>query len=270
MSIEPPTGPSIATGGLPQFEVEPDVEPLRLDDLVIEPEAKSSPESTAPPMESGSTPLDLDLMGVGLPEQEAPPAPAFGPGVFFEQSFDDEVVGAMPDHWEGTQETYSFASLKVADESPALHSTRCLRFEKTEGAGSAYYSCQFPDATGQVAIEFDLRCDKKNKFLLGLYVEKDRDFRQSIHTTIHQPDAAGNASLRIQGEAVPYEMGTWRRIRCVVNLTTGRLSGYVNGETVLDNIRLTKCPRSLNTLSIRDNITTTGVLLIDNIQISRV
>jgi hypothetical protein len=210
-------------------------------------------------------------MGVGAAEGEASPptAAATAPGIFFEQSFDDEVVGSPPNNWRGSEEKYEYASLTVSDTSPAKDTGRCLRFEKTDGVGSAYYSCSFPDATGQVEVEFDLRCDRKNKFLLGFYVEKDGDFRQSVHTIIHQPESEGAASLRVQGEAIPYEMGTWRRIRYVANLSTGRLSAYVDGETVLDNIRLTNCPRSLNTLSIRDNIPTTGVLLIDNIKIAR-
>jgi cell division septation protein DedD len=262
-----------AAGTVPQFDVEPEIEPLRLEDMDIKTdivEAPSAPsESSLPPVGPESAPLDLDLMGVGLVEPEAPPAPGHAPGVFYEQSFEDEVIGAVPQNWHGAQESYSFATLKVAEESPAANSKRYLRFEKTEGIGSAYYSCQFPDATGQVVIEFDLRCDSKNKFLLGFYIEKDGDFRQCIHASIRQNEATGAAFLRIYGEEIPYEMGTWRHIKYVVNLMTGRLSGSVNGETVLDNIRLTNCPRSLNTLSIRDNIPTTGVLLIDNIRIAR-
>jgi len=258
-----------APSGIPTLEIEPDVVPLRLDDLLIEGEAKAPAASTAPPVETEATPLDLDMMGVGLPEQEGPATAAFAAGVFYEQSADNEPVGATPSNWKGAQESYTFASLKVGEDTPAPNSTRYLRFEKTEGVGSAYYSCQFPDATGQVAVEFDLRCDQKNKYLLGFYVEKDGDFRQSIHTIVHQPEGKGTASLRVQGEAVSYEMGTWRHIKYVVNLSSGRLSGYVDGKVVLDNIRLTNCPRSLNTLSIRDNIPTTGVLLIDNIRIAR-
>ncbi|KPL11509.1 hypothetical protein AMJ85_03590 [candidate division BRC1 bacterium SM23_51] len=249
--------------------IETEAEPLRLDDFVIEPEERGPEEISAPPVETETTPLDLDLMGVGLAEAEAPPSPpGVAPGVFCEQSFDDEVVGSTPSNWTGEQESYEFASLVVADDSPAPNSTRCLRFEKTDGIGSALYSRKFPDATGQVAIEFDLRCDRKNKLMLGFYVEKDGDFKQSIYITI-LTDVEGTAFLRLQGETVPYEMGTWRHIKYLVNLSTGRLSGYVDGETVLDNIRLTNCPRSLNTLSIRDNIPTTGVLLIDNIRIAR-
>ena len=52
-------------------------------------------------------------------------------------------------------------------------------------------------------------------------------------------------------------------------LSTGRLSGYVDDQRVIDNIRLMNCPRVLNTLSIRDNIPTTGTLLIDNVKVSR-
>jgi len=266
------TSKPVTAGGLPQFAVEPEAIPLRLDDLLVEGEAKGPAVGPAPPVGGESTPLDLDMMGISVAaeEEEGPPPAAFGAGVFYEQSFDNEAIGTVPNNWKGAQESYEFASLKVAGDTPAPNSTRYLRFEKTEGIRSAYYSCQFPDATGQVAIEFDLRCDQKNKFLLGFYVEKDRDFRQCIHASIRQNEATGAAFLRIYGEEIPYEMGTWRHIKYVVNLTTGRLSGYVDGTIVLDNIRLTNCPRSLNTLSIRDNVPTTGVLLIDNIRISRV
>ncbi|MCX8036925.1 MAG: SPOR domain-containing protein [Candidatus Sumerlaeia bacterium] len=268
--------PQGSTSHVPTFEMEPEIAPLRLDELTGEVESTAPAGiSGEPPLPVESIPLDLEMMGVGTAEPEAPPesqparAGGFAPGVFYEQLFDDEPDGAMPRNWEGSQESYGFASLKVVSESPAPNSAKCMKFEKTDGVGSAYYSCKFPDATGQVAIEFDLCCDRKNKFLLGFYVEKDGDFRQSVHTIVHQPDAGGAASLRIQGEPVPYEMGTWRHIKYIVNLTGGRLTGVVNGETILDNIRLTNCPRTLNTLSIRDNIPTTGVLRIDNIRITR-
>jgi uncharacterized protein YoxC len=213
--------------------------------------------------------LDLDLMGSELPAGAAPETPAALSDVFFEQTFDTEALGAMPEGWGGSEPRYSFATLTVSNDTPAPGSMRCMRFSKDEGTGSAYYSCRFPDATGQVVIEFDLRCDRKNKFLLGFYIEKDGDFRESIHTIINQPDAQGAASLRMQGETVPYQIGTWRRIKYAVNLSTGRLSGFVDGQMVIENIRLMNCPRVLNTLSIRDNIPTTGTLLIDNVKVSR-
>jgi len=263
-----PVGPRLGTA-LPTFDIEPELEPLRLDDLIAEGEIKvPAPAAPESPLQPETVPLDLDLMGVGVAQPEAPPTAERKLGIFYEQAFESEPVGAMPKNWE-PPEQYGFASLVVAEDSPPPNAKRYVKFEKTEGSGSACYSCRFPDATGQVAIEFDLRCDHKNKFLLGFYVEKDGDFRQSIHTLVHQAEPDKPASLGLQGEKTPYVMGTWPHIKYVVNLSTGRLSGYVNGTIVLDNVRLTNCPRSLNTLSIRDNIPTVGVLKIGNIRIAR-
>lgn len=260
---------SISLGDEPPTAEAPSSALEELDGLPSGGDLDISEALTPPPAEVESTPIDLDMIGVEMPAGEAAPQASGGAGVFHAQAFDDEAVGSAPKGWTGGEDEYDFASLTVGNETPAGDSGGYLKFEKPDGKGSAYYSCKFPDATGQVEIEFDLRCDEKNKFLLGFYVEKDGDFRQSIHTIVHQPDTAGGASLRVQGEAIPYEMGSWRHVKYLVNLSTGRLTGYVDGETVLDDIRLTNCPRSLNTLSIRDNIPTTGVLLIDNIRIAR-
>ncbi|MBM3335837.1 hypothetical protein FJY63_14355, partial [Candidatus Sumerlaeota bacterium] len=179
-----PVGPKIASAISP-LDIEPELEPLRLDELIAEGETKVPPPPGGElPGEPRTLPLDLDLMGVGAVGPEAPPITGQKTGVFYEQSFEVEAVGAMPRNWEASEQ-YSFASLVVADDTPPPNAKRYLKFEKTEAAGSATYSCRFADATGQVAIEFDVRCDNKNKFLLGFYVEKDGDFRQSIHTLIH-------------------------------------------------------------------------------------
>jgi hypothetical protein len=41
----------------------------------------------------------------------------------------------------------------------------------------------------------------------------------------------------------------------------------VDNDLVADNVKLASPPRSLNSLSIRDNLATLGVLLVDNIKI---
>src|SRR5690606_20517023 len=140
--------------------------------------------------------------------------------------------------------------------------------EKAEGAGSATYHLSFPPAKGRVVAEFDIRCDEKNKFLLGVYLERDEDFKQSIHTIVHQLDPNAPASLRIQGEAVPYQLGTWSRIRYDADLINGTLDCYMDDEHVVKAVHLPVTPEFVNTLSIRDNLATTGTLYLDNIRIS--
>ncbi len=187
--------------------------------------------------------------------------------VVYEQGFDDEEVGASPRGWNGE---YEYASLEVVDETPAPDSKHCLRFEKKTGAGSAYYYCRFPDVTGVVQIEFSLRCDDKNKYLLGVYIEKDGDFRQSIHTIIHRTEAQTTPSLRIHGEPVPYLFGSWHKIKYIIDLNDGTLDGYVDDKQVAKRVHLASNPKRLNTISIRDNLATTGILKLDNIRITRV
>lgn len=187
-----------------------------------------------------------------------------GPAVVFEESFDNEPTGSTPANWRGE---YDYATLSITESDEPGHA-KCLVFSKTEGVGSATYHLTFPNASGRVTAEFDIRCDEKNKFLLGFYLEKDEDFKQSVHTIIHQLDPSSPASLRLQGEATPYSMGTWKHVRFEVDLVAGTTTGYLDGEKVVDSAVLASPPEYLNTLSIRDNLATTGTLYLDNIRIT--
>jgi hypothetical protein len=145
-----------------------------------------------------------------------------------------------------------------------------MRFEKKTGSGSAYFACRFPDAGGKVLVEFDLKCEDKNKYLLGFYIEKDEDFRHSIHTVVHKDAGKGDkVTLRLQNESAPYALGEWVKVRFHIDLTRHLVDGYVNDKPVAIGVRLVSRPKVVNTLSIRDNLLTEGVLHIDNIRISR-
>jgi hypothetical protein len=189
-----------------------------------------------------------------------------GRGVIFQQNFDEEAPEEQPSAWGGE---YEYATLTVDRSIAASNTGQSLKFEKRTGAGSASYVCRFPKASGQVRIEFDIRCDDKNKYLLGFYIEKDEDFKQSIHTIIHRMDSKSTPSLRVQGEPVPYEFGTWRHMTYELNLQAGMVTAYVDGEQVIKDARLPTAPSYVNTLSIRDNLATTGVLYLDNITVTR-
>lgn len=208
----------------------------------------------------------IDIPKPPQPKVSAPAAEMMD-GIIFSQDFDSEPDGVKPQNWKGD---YDFASLIVTNQNPAPNSTKCMKFEKKTGSGSAYYSYKFPDASGVLGVEFDLRCDNKNKYLLGFYIEKDEDFRQSIHTIIHRTDSNTEPSLRIQGQPTPYKLQEWCRIKYIINLLEGTVDGYVNDKLIANRIRLATRPKSINTLSIRDNLATTGILYIDNIKIYRI
>jgi sporulation related protein len=191
-------------------------------------------------------------------------------GIIFEQNFENDAVGDQPSNWKGD---YNYASLKVNDEFPSPNSKKCIVFDKQKGAGSAFYSCHFPDTQGEIGIEFDFRCDKKNKYLLGFYIEKDEDYRYSVHTIVQYIDSGKKntkPSLRIQGKPTPYNWGDWCQMKYIVNLDKSTVDGYINGKLLSDGERLASCPSSLNTISIRDNLATVGKLMIANIRIYKV
>ena len=220
---------------------------------------------------------DLALSGLGgadagRSEMDELEMPAFvqpagvDTATVFAQGFDDEPTGVQPANWDGQ---YDYASLTVDESDPAPGSSKALKFEKRTGAGGASYSCTFPKASGRVIVEFDIRCDDKNKYLLGFYLEKDGDFKQSIHTVVHRLDSRSQPSLRIHGEPVPYELGTWRRVKYDINLVAGTVAADIDGQRLVDDNKLVSPPPYLNTLSIRDNLATTGVLMLDNIRVTR-
>ena len=193
-----------------------------------------------------------------------PPAPKLEDGVYFTQDFDAEPLDAQAQGWQGE---YDYASLTVVEDADGDTPRRCLKFEKRTGSGSANYVCRFPKAAGRVIVEFDIRCDDKNKYLLGFYVEKDEDFKQSVHTIVHRTDSKTQPTLRIQGEPVPYNLGSWCHLKYDMNLLAGLVTAFVDGKQVVRDAKLPTNPAFVNTLSIRDNLATTGVLYLDNIKI---
>lgn len=182
---------------------------------------------------------------------------------FFQQDFQDEEVGQSPKNWDGN---YDYASLLVAEDS----GQRCMKFDKASGTGSALFQCKFPNAGGRVGVEFDMRCDHKNKYLLGFYIEKDADFRHSVHTVVHRDLAnPDNITLRLQNETAPYQLNHWVHIKFLIDLPRSIVDASIDGKQVALGVRLTSKPNVVNTLSIRDNLATEGTLLIRNIEIYR-
>lgn len=181
-----------------------------------------------------------------------------------ELNFEGETVGQMPNGWEGD---YPYSTLTVQADTPVKGTHQYICFTKKEGTGKALYTYRFGAVSGLVGIEFDLRCNDKNKFLLGFYVEKDGDFQQSIHTKILRSEAQTTPTIHMQGEPAPYLLGSWTHIKYLVDLKTGKLNGYIDSTHVVRDLPLQQIPDYINTLSIRDNINTTGILLLANIKV---
>lgn len=184
-----------------------------------------------------------------------------------DQDFEDDAPGSRPSGWEGD---YPYASLTVQADTPPRGSLQYLCFEKREGSGKACFSRRFAPVSGKVGIEFDLRCNDKNKFLLGVYIENDGDFQKAIHTKILRSEAQTTPTIHMQGESAPYLLGSWAHIKYVVDLKEGKLNSYIDNTHVGRDLPLEANPGSLNMISIRDNINTTGVLLLDNIKIYQI
>jgi len=277
------SSPPSTAGATPESAPADDLVSLNFDEETA-PAATSSSASSSTPA-GGSSAMDADLEALlkgtfaGASESEsanigdqvlasgaagAAAASKSQPAIVFAQDFASAESGSTPEGWRGE---YDYATLSVADLNEAGHS-KVLMFEKNEGAGSATYHLSFPKASGKVIAEFDLRCDQKNKFLLGVYFEKDEDFKQSIHTIVHQLDPNAPATLRVQGESAPYEMGTWSHLRFEVDLNNGTIDAYMDDNHIVKGTALTVVPEYINTLSIRDNLATTGTLYLDSIRVS--
>lgn len=261
-SGESPKRPSLATPK-PAAKSDKADSGLSLDFLFDENEKKeekdqrSSTEFVVPP------PPDSD---VDIPAGSSADFKADDPKVVFAQDFSGEDEGKQPSGWSGD---YDYASLQVVSDDSRANS-KCLRFEKSEGTGSALYTLKFPEAGGRFIVEFDIRCDEKNKYLLGFYLEKDGNFRQSISTIVHRTNSKANPTLRLQNESTPYEFGQWSSVKFDIDLPRHLVDGFVDEKPVLTAARLTQAPKVINSMSIRDNLATTGTLLIRDIKVYRV
>lgn len=276
-----------AGGAAPASSTDSVYESISLDDLNIDfdvskPEPLES-KATAPglgdldfrigsPADDQSATLELpggNPLTAGLdfgPAGGGPGALEESGSAVLEQHYADEPIGAMPQGWTG--ENTDYASLQVA-EDPADSDGKCLQFRKTEGRAPTSFSCRFPDVSGRVRVDFDLRCDEKNKHLLGIYIEADNDFRRSVHTVVQCTDPDRPAHLRVFTRPTPYTLGSWRHIRYTIDLSEGLVDGYVDDELVAEGVRMgTKTPM-LNTLSIRDNSETTGTLCVRNLVVAQ-
>ncbi len=226
------------------------------------PAAAPPPPAPPPPPAAAAGAVEVGSetqIDTSIPAQQRVQA---GRVLIYKQNFDEEEVGKLPRGWTGE---YDYASLAVASRDGKGN---CMKFEKPTGSGSAFYSCKFPDAGGRVTVEFDLRCDNKNKYLLGFYIEKDADFRHSVHTVVHRDVVdVEKFYLRLQNETTAYSIGKWVHIRFHIDLTRSLVDGYIDDAPGAVGVRLTSRPRFVNTLSIRDNLATEGILLIDNIEI---
>jgi hypothetical protein len=212
--------------------------------------------------ETDETDLNSQDQGFDFNEVTSIESPVVEGGV--ELSFEDSPVGQFPGGWEGD---YEYASLTVEGETPPTGANHYLSFQKKVGTGKALYSYRFPEVTGRVEIQFDLRCNDKNKFLLGFYIEKEGDPNQSIHTKILRSEAQTTPTIHMQGESAPYLLGSWANIRYVIDLNDGKVDGYIDNTHVARDLPLQPNPGRLDTLSVRDNINTTGVLLLNNIRV---
>ncbi|MGC8841454.1 MAG: SPOR domain-containing protein [Candidatus Sumerlaeaceae bacterium] len=260
-----PTTPPVAEAPMPRLSLNDETTdiPSQASSAGMESrQVESSPSQVSPAESAPAFEPTTKLPAVG--PAASGPAGTEGKKIIFEQTFDDEEPGAQPRGWQGE---YDYASLTVDSSSPAPGSKGCLKFEKRTGSGSAHYVCHFPKATGLVVVEFDIRCDEKNKYLLGFYIEKDEDFKQSVHTIIHRLDSRSQPTLRVQGEPLPYDLGTWRHVKYELNLLAGTVTAYVDGQEVIRDAKLASNYGYVNTLSIRDNLATTGVLYLDNIKV---
>lgn len=221
------------------------------------------------------SPFNFDMNKIGLDSAQTQDLPAFDPTTAvaavsgngssgLSLDFEEDALGQPPQGWEGT---YDYAGLTVEADTPCKSGNQYVRFQKREGNGKAHYRYKFADMKGVVGIEFDMCCNDKNKFLLGFYVERDGDFQQSIHTKILRSEAQTTPTIHMQGEAAPYLLGSWAHIKYVVDLDQGRINGYIDSTHVVRDLPLNPNPQVLNTLSIRDNINTTGDLMLDNIKV---
>lgn len=225
---------------------------------------KKSPSSSSAETAESAPPISTSPVSMGA---AVPSATATAPGdELLVHNFEQDEIGSFPSGWSGQCD---YSNLTVEDTEPPPNTKRYIVYRKANGAGKVYFSTKFPNTSGILSVEFDLRCNDKNKFLLGFYIEKDEDFQQSVHTKILRSEAQTAPTIHIHGEPAPYLLGSWAHIKYVINLKEGKVDGYIDSTHIARELRLPQVPKFLNTLAIRDNVNTTGELLIANIRVTK-
>ncbi len=255
--------PAPAKSHEPQLQTSqtPDViEPKSFADKKTEPTMPQQTEThkTAPEIAVGM----FDTPG----SSDTPDAAPSAQNVIYSMEMNEGEAGQPPQGWNG--EITDYAAVQIV-EDPAGNGQKCMRFRKTSGSAPTSFAHWFEPVQGKFNIDFKVRCDDKNKHLLGLYFEADADFRRSIHTVVQYAPGNDKAHLRVFTRPTPYKMGEWVSVHYEVDLEEGLVDGYVDGELVAEGIRMGMSTDKINVLSIRDNAETTGTLYMKDFTISQ-
>lgn len=208
----------------------------------------------------------------GVTEVQPAPNPtswAEGERVYYSQDFNDEVLGGMPNGWSGQTPG---SSLLVTEGGSGLGLGRCLHF-RNDGQGtqgSALFFNRMPDVNGRIRVEFDIKCEQLDQLLIGLYLEQEGDFARSIQTEIIVRSNETMPTLRLCGESLPYEFGTWTHIKYLIDLEDHFVDVWVDQVFAFKKIKLRNPPAMLNTLAVRCNSKSFASLFLDNIRIVKV
>ncbi len=252
-----------------------DTGPISFDEMMGEGSDQTAGLGSEEDSQGGAGAEDDDLLSVfdepAGQGGEEPPGGRSGPSGTAQKpgvklDFESEPAGQTAPGW---QMVGNAATLQVHTESPPRGSHQYICYEKHEGNGQGLFSYSFNPVHGKLSIEFDICCHDKNKYLLGFFIEKDGQSEGSIHTKILRSEAQTTPTIHMQGESAPYFLASWAHIRYTVDLIQGTVDGYIDGTHVARGVQLEQPPAYLNTLSIRDNTSTTGVLLLDNIKVSQ-
>ena len=175
---------------------------------------------------------EMDTVALPSPFSSSHTGAASTNGALYRMDLTDDTVGKMPATWTG--EATDYASLTIVADGAG----KCIQYKKTKGEGPTSFGCSFPQISGRLSVEFDIRCDEKNKHLLGFYIEKDSDFRRSVHTVVQCIDMSRPAYLRIFTKPTPYTLSSWRHVKYVIDLPKGLVDGYVDSKLVAEGVRM--------------------------------
>ena len=196
---------------------------------------------------------------------ESPPA---GPKVVLHQDFDNETIGATPNHWNLTNKTSGSILVEKTDRG------KSAKFVDNSAKGSPGAYRSFAEQKGAIAVSFAVRLFNNTGKNTGLEIRVDNGTSACANIVF------GNGTIQYRnqnGQLITlrgsYVANRWYRIKFIMNIVANVYNIHIDDHLEVVNTKFTEPCDQIHRIVINETSTSGGALLpignIDDIEVRK-